>query len=84
MSNRTAVFEFHEMVLGESLFASRLTPHCFVTLCKEVIIFFGSHYFLVNNDWESCFSLAYYDWGSLFFVAVNIHRYTGLDEVSVI
>ena len=31
------------------------------------------HYFLVNNDWRSRFSMAYYDWRSYCFREVNIH-----------
>ena len=35
-----------------------------------------SLYFLLDNDWENCFSLVYYDWVSNYFCKVDIRRYT--------
>ena len=34
---------------------------------RRIIIFLGSHYFLVNNDCGSCFSVVYCDWRSYHF-----------------
>ena len=59
------------MVPAKSLFTSRK----WLPLLYN--IFQGNRYFLVNNDWGSCFCLVYYCWRSYYSEWVNVHRYTG-------
>lgn len=68
-SNCTVMFHFTVMSSVKSLFDCR-NWH----FLGEPSIPWGSHYFLVNNKWTSCFPLVYYDWKSYFFAGVNIHR----------
>ena len=65
-SNCTTMFEF--------LCNGFCGVTCWLLIIKGVIIFLF-YYFQAFNDWGSCFSLVYYDWGSSCFGGVKIYRY---------
>ena len=65
---------FTVVVSAESLFASRYRlAITFKHFLEEFLFPWGSHYFLVNNDLGSRFSLVYCDWKSYHFRGVDIH-----------
>ena len=69
-SNCIALFEFN--------FNGFQGNHYSLVVIEFPLNTWGSHYFLVNNDYGSCFSEVYYGWCNNYFWGVNIHRYTGL------